>query len=84
VFTRCANPACERPFDHRQGKFFRFPRGTRDGELPPNTHSVQHFWLCGDCCEIYTLSYRNDEGVVITPLLETASRREVPRLVTVG
>jgi len=83
VFSQCANPACEKPFDHHQGKFFRFPVSIPNGQLPPNMHSVQHFWLCGDCSEIYTLNYRSDRGVVLTDLLTSPRSREIPRLVGV-
>jgi hypothetical protein len=84
VLSQCANPACAKEFDHRHGRFFRFPRNTREGEPPANTHSVQHFWLCGYCSEVYTLSYRTDCGIVMTEPFAKPSRGETPRLIAVA
>ena len=84
MFSECANPACEKPFDHHEGKFFRFPISVHDGEPPPNMHSVRHFWLCGDCSEVFTLSCRGDRGVVLDELLSHSGARDVPHLVEVA
>jgi hypothetical protein len=65
MFSVCANPACQAPFDYRQGRLFRFHKDHRAGEKPPNTHSVQHFWLCGVCCGAHTLEYGDGCGVLI-------------------
>ena len=65
MFSFCANPDCGAPLDYDQGRFFRFHKDHRAGEIPPNTHSVQHFWLCGTCCGVYTLEYRDECGVLI-------------------
>jgi hypothetical protein len=54
VFSKCANPDCLQEFDYRRGRYFRFHQGHRAGELPANTHSVQHFWLCETCSHEYT------------------------------
>ena len=64
MFSRCANPDCEVTFDYRQGRFFRFHKNVAAGELK-NTHSVQHLWLCGLCCQKFTLEYKEGIGVVI-------------------
>lgn len=69
MFSKCANLECSTSFDYEEGKFFRFHRSRTDGEPPPNTHSVQHFWLCGPCSQSYTLEYQNDRGVLIRPRL---------------
>jgi hypothetical protein len=81
LLTKCANPECATPFDYRQGQFFRFPKNTCDGEQPANLHSVQHFWLCGDCSEIYTLSYWSDRGVVLTQVFARPAGSESRRLI---
>lgn len=49
-----ANQSCGKAFDHREGKFFRF-RLSLGANEPTNAHSVRHFWLCGRCCEEYSL-----------------------------
>jgi hypothetical protein len=48
MFSVCANKDCHAPFDYRQSLLFRFHKDHPANEKPPNTHSVQHFWLCGD------------------------------------
>lgn len=70
MFSRCANPDCGKPFDYREGHFFRFHKSYRPGGEPPNTHSVQHLWLCGECSENYTLNYAESHGVLILPRAE--------------
>jgi len=72
MFSRCANPDCGVSFDYRQGQLFRFHKAYAPHEPPPNTHSVQHFWLCGACSCQYTLEYREDRGVLMTRRLEKA------------
>ena len=65
MFSTCANPDRKKGFDYREGRLFRFHKAHRASEAPPNTHSVQHFWLCGKCSEEYTLAYEGLRGVVI-------------------
>jgi hypothetical protein len=65
MFSKCANPDCEAEFEYQQGQFFRFHKNPAAGEGPANTHSVQHFWLCGICCHKYTLEYRDGIGVIL-------------------
>lgn len=60
MITRCANPDCARLFDYTEGRFFRFHWNIAPGEVPVNVHSVEHFWLCGACSEMYTLENRSD------------------------
>ena len=72
MFSVCANPDCQRQFDYEQGRLFRFHKDYPAGGIPPNIHSVQHFWLCSPCSAVYTLEYQNDRGVLIKSLPETA------------
>ena len=81
MFSRCANPDCGVSFDYRQGQLFRFHKSHAPHEPPPNTHSVQHFWLCAACCWQYTLEYREECGVLITRRLERGSQRQWDRLI---
>jgi hypothetical protein len=81
MFSVCANPDCKAPFDYEQGQLFRFHKDHPPSEKPPNTHSVQHFWLCGICCRVYTLEYRGGSGVLIKDRLETPENHETLRLI---
>jgi len=65
MISRCANPVCQIAFDYHQGQFFRFHKAHAPDQQPPNTHSVQHFWLCGKCSRIYTLVYVEERGVLL-------------------
>jgi hypothetical protein len=67
--------------DYGQGRFVRFHKEHPAGEGPPNTHSVQHFWLCGMCCRAYTLDYRDGCGVVIKHCFETSGSQDELRFV---
>jgi hypothetical protein len=82
MFSRCANPECLTPFDHRLGgQFFRFHKSHRTGESVPNTHSVQHFWLCQGCSLTHTLEYEMDQGVVIKLRFKEEIETNLPRLI---
>jgi hypothetical protein len=72
MISSCANPACRLAFDYRQGELFRFHKAHRADEQPPNTHSVQHFWLCGNCSQQYTLVYTEERGVLLQDRFEIA------------
>jgi hypothetical protein len=58
---------------YREGRLFRFHKVHPAGEAPPNTHSMQHFWLYGKCSEEYTLVYEDARGVVVWDTERTCS-----------
>ena len=72
MFSKCANPSCEAEFDYREGRFFRFHKRPLDDGQPANAHSVQHFWLCGNCSDIYHLEDAQGGGVLIRLNFESA------------
>lgn len=76
MISECANPQCRAPFDYRSGLYFRFHKIQRPGELRPNTHCVQHFWLCRGCSTEYTLNYQADRGVFLFRQREISNERE--------
>ncbi|MGB8476547.1 MAG: hypothetical protein WCE61_20895 [Candidatus Acidiferrum sp.] len=81
MLSSCANPSCQLPFDYRQGELFRFHKEHCPGELPPNTHSVQHFWLCAKCSQVYTLVYTELSGVLLQNRSEVIGPAETSRFV---
>jgi hypothetical protein len=81
MFSMCANPDCQAPFDYQQGRLFRFQKHHQVGEKPLNTHSVQHFWLCGVCCGTYTLEYWDGRGVLIKCRPETSDNPDTLRFI---
>src|SRR5258708_36959463 len=70
MFSTCENPDCGTAVDYRQGNFFRFYKSHRADVAPPNTYSVEHFWLCRRCSENYTLEYVEGHGVMILQQVE--------------
>ena len=85
MFSACANPDCKRTFDYREGRFFRFRKAYLAGGKRPNSHCVQHLWLCGNCSEKYTLVYDDERGVVMTlQRMELPEERDACRFVAVA
>jgi len=70
LHPKCSNPSCVTAFEWLGGgKLFRFhrddePDGTLNGQSGLS-HHVEHFWLCERCAHIFTLEYRNGQGVSI-------------------
>jgi hypothetical protein len=79
MFSKCANPECGMRFVYGQGRFFRFHKNWTAGQEPPNTHSVQHFWLCDQCCRQFTLELQDGAGVVIKTRPDIIGDVEVSR-----
>jgi len=65
MISKCANPGCSVPFDHRGGRFFRFRSVCAPHEPPANAHSVRHFWLCSNCAQTHTLDDRSGAVQVV-------------------
>jgi hypothetical protein len=81
MLSTCANPDCAVPFEYQRGRFFRFHRSSPEGHSATNTHSVQHFWLCKSCSEVFTLEYAAGLGVVIRQPHRVPVGQPVPRLI---
>jgi hypothetical protein len=80
MLSRCANPDCAAPFDHGHGRFFRF-RQNSPSESAPNSHSVQHHWLCDSCSKTFTLDYRAAIGVLLSLRLSLPGDGYIPLLI---
>jgi hypothetical protein len=52
MITKCFNPACQAPFDYREGRLVRFSSKNQTSEAEKYS-SIEHFWLCGDCSALY-------------------------------
>lgn len=73
LHPKCSNPSCAAAFDWLGGgRLFRFRREVREN-LPlggprgaaDKGHYLEHFWLCERCSQIFTLEYKQGEGVLI-------------------
>jgi hypothetical protein len=75
MLNRCANPGCLRRFRKMEdGKLFLVEI---DAEASPSTHGagsrrlfrhLEHYWLCGPCASVLTLSFEHERGVVAVPM----------------
>jgi hypothetical protein len=63
--AKCANTDCEAPFDYRRGRFYRFSGDCPEDQIPANTHSLQHFWLCDRCSARFTLEFRDGKSILL-------------------
>jgi len=80
MLSCCANSNCSKPFlKLREGKLFlvETEQLTKPGHTvaPPFIRArrqqrlVEHYWLCDDCAELYTLVYdREHGGVTLAPV----------------
>ena len=74
MLSKCANPACSTPFQYlRDGRLFQIDVEQTEqtgmhlvGKRPPR--KLEHFWLCGACCQEMTLAYQRGKGVITLPL----------------
>jgi hypothetical protein len=81
MFSVCANPECQVPFDYEHGRLFRFHKDAAADKNPPNTHCVQHFWLCSKCSNICTLEYQSKRGVMLRNLLGIPTKLNTIRFI---
>ena len=77
IDPKCANPACPIVFHWLiGGKFFRFADKQcescdHNANAAPTVkkscggHCVKHFWLCERCSNVFSLTYRKPEGVIL-------------------
>ena len=73
MFLKCSNPDCEKTFDYRQGRLFRFDNSPSDRENAVSC--VRHFWLCDGCSLTHDLECCLGMGVMI----RSRVRDEMPR-----
>lgn len=71
MYLKCAHPDCTCDFDSGHGRLFRFQQNPQQSEQPSHWHSVKHFWLCGRCCELYTIGHRKGLGVLLMDRVES-------------
>lgn len=73
MVNQCANPNCRKPLHYlREGRVFLFSPRKSSINNHKSPHRLEHFWLCGDCAQIWTLEMDSKDGV---KLVETKSQR---------
>ncbi len=68
MLAKCVNPACSKPLHYlRDGRIFHIERNPPLAESGKQSHNVEHFWLCGDCCQSMTVLFDPQRGVQVVP-----------------
>ena len=72
MLTKCANTNCPTPLRYlRHGKIFRLgsdcAADLRVEKSSAGPAPVEHFWLCGNCCQTFTLIRDRFLGVLVVP-----------------
>lgn len=68
MLAKCVNPACSKRLHYlRDGKVFHIERPAPIVETGKQSHNVEHFWLCGDCCQHMTVHFDPQSGVQVVP-----------------
>lgn len=79
MVSYCANSECAMPLRYlRHGRLFQFEVRTTtiDGSGEPGmaprpgkvSRKLSHFWLCGHCCQHWTLKFDTRRGMQLTAL----------------
>lgn len=65
----CANPRCAKPLKYlRDGRIYIFDVGSLHGEPGgKRVHQLEHFWLCGACCQNLVL-VQDRSGIHVAPM----------------
>jgi hypothetical protein len=77
--TKCANPACTRPFLYfRSGKIYLIDAlASNEGGSPESARKdIEYFWLCGACSQYMQVTLDRN-GAVVVERLEAESRKPV-------
>lgn len=79
MLSKCANPDCQERLRYlRGGRIFVLSNETLSAGIGPNPHTeshpVQYYWLCQECCRKMTLAYESGKGITVQPLTEPRSR----------
>jgi hypothetical protein len=81
MLSKCANPACSRPFRYlRDGKLFEIETNPSRGDSTvgerKSSRRVEFFWLCGQCCTELTVVYDKTQGVITVPISAPVAVRQ--------
>jgi hypothetical protein len=70
MYLKCSHPDCVSDFDYTQGRLYRFQQTPQQEKQPTHWHAVKHYWLCGRCCENFSIEYQKGVGVLLLERLE--------------
>lgn len=77
MVNHCANPACHKSLHYlRDGKVFLFSKG-KNSDSGKSPQRLEHFWLCGACAKVFTLSMDGNNSIQLLPA-KRSRRGQVP------
>lgn len=82
MLIKCCNPACEAPFDYREGRLIRFSSKAANGRPSEHHPLIQHFWLCGTCAALYVFEYESGMTVKIKPRHQESCQKKLSYFVS--
>lgn len=75
----CANPKCSKPLHYlREGRIYVFDVPSPERVDGARARRMEHYWLCGDCCNTLTLTRSPDSGVALVARPPIGLRPVVP------
>jgi hypothetical protein len=86
MLSKCANAACSTLFRNmHQGKLFQVEReAERAGKMIPKLarqnslrKRIEHYWLCGECSPLFTLTFESRRGIIAVPLTTLLANRDL-------
>ena len=82
MLIKCCNPACEAPFDYREGRLIRSSSKAANGKASEDHPLIQHFWLCGKCSVLFVFEYQSGIGVKIRSRNQEMSEKALSSFVS--
>ena len=73
MLHKCANSSCSNRFRRlSEGKLFqmeseRFPIASDGCRSTRARRRVEHFWLCPECADYWTLAFEKGRGMIVVP-----------------
>jgi len=86
MVSHCANPECGKPLHYlREGRIFIFRSAVHDGATgEKRSHHLEHYWLCGNCSRVSTLTQDASGNVQVVPRLSDIGEPEDRERSTAG
>lgn len=79
MVNHCANPACKKQLHYlRDGKVFLFSTKKSSEKSSKLPYRLEHYWLCGDCAKLWTLSMDGDCEVKLVENSRKRARAHFP------
>jgi hypothetical protein len=78
MITNCCNSDCRAPFDFRQGRIVRICKALPADCSSEIEHPIEHFWLCGNCSELYVFEFESKLTLKPKRHPDAATREKTP------